>query len=116
MAVGFYRATVTTNSSGDGTSSDWTGSFNGVLRGVRIEFGGSPTAGTDTTLTEPNGLKRTIATWTDTVTDGTSYPAVEITGSTDAYMPYYVDDTNLLVTVAQGGDTKTVTVTVLIES
>lgn len=116
MAIGFYSATVTTDASGDGTSTDWNGSFSGLLRGVRIAFGASPAATTDTTLTEPNGLQRTLATWTDTDTDGTTHPAAAIEGATDAFMPYAVDSNNLLVTVAQGGDSKTVTVTVLIES
>lgn len=116
MAIGFYSATVTTDSSGDGTSTDWNGKFSGLLRGVRISFGASPAATTDTTLTEPNGLLRTIATWTNTDTAATSHPALAITGATDAFMPYAVDSNNLLVTVDEGGDTKTVTVTVLIES
>ena len=115
MAIGFYSTTVTTDASGDGTSADWNGKFHGKLVGLRISFGGSPTAGTDTTLTEPNGLLRTIATWTDTVTAATSHPAAAITGATDAFMPYYVDSNNLLVTVDEGGEDKTVTVTVLIE-
>lgn len=112
--IGYYSTTVTTDGSGDGTAT-WSESVTGILAGVRISFGASPAAGTDTTLSESRGLERTIKTWTDTNTAETVHPAAAIDGATDAYLPYYIDTKNLLVTVAQGGDTKTVTVTLLIE-
>lgn len=114
MPVSFYSTTVTTDASGDGSSSAWNGTFTGMLAGVRIEFGASPAATTDTTLSEPGGLQRTIKTWTDTDSNETVHPQAAIDGATDAYAPYYVDSQNLNVTVDQGGDTKTVTVTVMI--
>lgn len=118
--MGFYTTTVTTNASGDGTNLDanlnpvWSGHFRGDLLGVRVTFGASPTAGTDTVLSEPNGMTRTLHTFTDTVTATNAFPAAAIDGADDAYLPHYVESGNLKVTVAQGGDTKTVIVTVLI--
>lgn len=119
--MGFYSATVTTDSSGDGTNLNalgnpqWSGSFRGLLRGVRVTFGASPTAGTDTTLAEISGMTRTLHTFTDVVTATNAFPAAAIDGATDAYMPHYVDSASLKVTVVQGGNGKTVTVGLLIE-
>lgn len=115
MAIVFSSATVTTDSSGDGTSTIWDVPFNGKLVGLRIAFGASPASTTDTVVSEPRGLQRTIKTWTDTDNAATVHPAADIDGATDAYIPFYVDSNNLLVTVDEGGDTKTVTVTALIE-
>lgn len=114
MRIGFYSTTVTTDASGDGTAT-FTQTFSGFLRGVRIAFGDTPAGTTDTTLTETTGLQRTLATFTNTNAESTVHPAAAIEGATDAYMPYVIDSSGLLVTVAQGGDTKTVTVTLLIE-
>lgn len=119
--MGFYSTTVTTDASGDGTNLDalgnpaWNGSFRGLLRGVRITFGASPTAGTDTTLTEISGMTRTIHTFTDVVAAANVFPAAAVQGATDFFMPHYVDSANLKVTVAQGGNGKTVTIGLLIE-
>lgn len=112
MAIGFYSATVTTDENGDGTSSDWNGKFVGELLSARIEFGASPDAGTDTTLTAPRGAQHSYKTWTNTNSDGTVYPMAAVDGATDAYRPFYVDSSNLLVTVDEGGNSKTVTVIV----
>lgn len=118
--MGYYVTTVTTNSSGDGTNLDalgnpaWSGSFCGDLMGVRITFGASPTAGTDTTLAEIGGMTRTLHTFTDVVTATNVFPAAEIDSATDAFMPHHVDSSNLKVTVAQGGNAKTVTIGLLI--
>lgn len=114
MAVGYYSTTVTTDASGDGTAT-WETKFNGKLVGLRVEFGATPESTTDTTITEPSGLQRTIQTWTNQSSDVTAHPAALIAGATDAYLPYYVDSANLLVTVDEGGDTKTVTVIALVE-
>lgn len=119
--MGYYFTTVTTDGSGDGTNLNaggipqWNGQFCGELMGVRITFGASPTAGTDTTLTEISGMTRTIQTFTDTVTATNAFPAAAIDGADDAYLPHYVESSNLKVTVAQGGSAKTVTVGVLIK-
>jgi hypothetical protein len=119
--VGVYQAVVTTNGSGDGTNLDslgnplWSGHFRGELMGIRIEFGASPAAGTDTTLSEITGLKRTLHTFTDTAAAANAFPAAAIAGATDAFLPHYVDSSNLKVTVAQGGDTKTVYLTALVK-
>lgn len=118
--MAFYTATVTTDGSGDGDNLDangnpqWSGIFHGDLMGVRVTFGASPDAGTDTVLSEISGLSRTIHTFTNTATATNAFPAADIEGATDAYLPHYVESTNLKVLVDEGGDTKTVTVTVLI--
>lgn len=119
--MAFYAATVTTDASGDGTNLDangnpqWNGQFRGRLMGLRFVPDASPEVGTDTTVAETQGLLRTIHTFTDTTTDTTVHPAAAITGATDAYLPYYVESANLKVTVAQGGNAKTVTIIALIE-
>lgn len=118
MAVNFYiSSAITTDGSGDGTTSDWNGSFSGKLVGVRYEYSGSTAATADTTLSETNGLKRTLDTVTDGNTNVTRNPAFAVTGATDFYLPYFVDSNNLTVTIAQGGATVTdaVQVTVMIE-
>lgn len=118
--MGFYTTTVTTDASGDGTNLDalgnsqWSGVFRGMLMGMRVEFGASPDAGTDTVLSEPKGLKRTIQTLTDTSTSTNKHPVVAADGVSGASVYYFVESSNLKVTVAGGGDTKTVIVTVLI--
>lgn len=118
--MGYYVATVTTDASGDGTNLNelgnptWSGSFRGELMGVRITFGAAPTAGTDTTLAEISGMTRTLHTFGDVVTATNVFPAAAIQGATDSFLPHYVDSSNLKVTVAQGGNAKTVTVGLLI--
>jgi len=116
----YYIATVTTDASGDGNNLDsggnpvWNAQFRGYLVGVRYAFSGSAASGADTTLDEPHGLQRTIDSLTDTNTDATRHVAAAIEGSTESYMGYYVDSTNLRVVVAQGGASVTDAVTVYV--
>lgn len=119
--MGYYTTTVTTDASGDGTNLDangnpkWSGIFHGKLMGVRVTFGAAPTAGTDTTLAEIGGMTRTIHTFTDVITATNVFPVAAMQGATDSFMLHYVESNHLKVTVAQGGNTKTVTVGVLID-
>ena len=122
--MAWYKATVSTDGSGDGTNLTngrpvWSGNFYGFLMGVRLDFSGSAAAGSDTTLTEINGLQRTLVSLTDTNTDTTLNPQIEITDNAGtgkaSYSPAIVDSANLKVTVAQGGATVTDHVAVFVE-
>lgn len=105
----YYSARIDSDGSGDGDNLDsgrttWSGTFSGILYGVRVEYGGTPAATTDTTVSEPNGLQRTILTLTDTNTDTTYNPQVEIQTNagvaTGLYSHYLVDSANLQVVIA----------------
>ena len=106
MAVSFHRSdAITTDGSGDGTTTAWRSYFNGELVGLRYVFSGSTAATADTTLSEQNGLARTIDSVADSATNITKNPANAVLGATDAFTPYYVDSANLTLTIAQGGAT-----------
>lgn len=113
----YFSATVTTDSSGDATVTSWSGAFQGLLLGVRIDGDGYD-SGADITISEPRGLARTILTLTDTNTDTKYNPQDEVDDTSGSglgtYTPFYVDSTNLQVVIAQGGDTTTGTVYLLV--
>lgn len=123
----WYVCTVDSDGSGDGDNlsatnvPQWNGMFHGELKGVRVEFGGTPDAATDTILSETTGLQRTLLTLTNVITDGV-YNPVDVrddgTGSalTD-YQPFIVDSNSLKVLIAQAviSTTAAVTCKVLIE-
>ena len=121
--MGFYTASVSTDGSGDGTNSVngrciWNGSFHGLLMGIRIDDNGAA-ATVDVTITEPNGLMRTILTVTD-ITSDTSYNPQSPTQTSAAvattfYIPFRVDSNNLKVTVAQGGTSITNAIIVTVD-
>lgn len=113
-------AAIITDGSGDGTNADtngnpaWTGITQArVLEGIRIEYGNAPGT-TDVTITEVAGLKRTILSISNNNTDTTYTPTndhQDTAGvSASQRAPFTIDPSNLLVTVAQGGNTNTVTV------
>lgn len=123
--MGFFTASVSTDGSGDGTNLDangntvWNGIFKGILAGILLDDNGAA-ATVDITVSEPNGLKRTILTATDMTSDTNYNPQQPIQTNaavaTGLYSPYYVDSTNLKITVAQGGTsvTNAIIATVLI--
>lgn len=122
----FYTATVSTDASGDGTNLDdngnpqWSGVFSGLLMAVKFDFAAGTDAGADTTLTEPQGLGRTIATETDSKTDITFYPQVASTDNegaalTGVYQHMLVDSSNLKVTIADGGNAVAGAVKVIVQ-
>jgi hypothetical protein len=123
--VAIYQTTVSTNGSGDGTNLDangnpqWNGYFRGLLMAVKFDFASATDAGSDTTLTEPVGLGRTLATLANSKTDTTFYPRVLETDnaavSIGSYTMMQVDSGNLKVTIAQGGATVTGAVTVIVD-
>ena len=122
--MGLYHCTISTDGSGDGTNlsggnPQWTGHFCGLLMGVFIDDNGAA-ATADVTIAEIAGLKRTILTGTD-VTADTAYNPQSPTQTnaavaTGLYSPFYLESSNLKVTVAQGGTsvTNAIIVTVLI--
>jgi len=103
MAGTFHVLTIDSDGSGDGTGT-FTLKASGLVLGARLEYGGTPDAGTDVTITEPNGLKRTLLTASNTGTAATYNPQEEIQDNTGTgvgqYRPFHVNMTNLLVTVA----------------
>lgn len=124
--MAYYTATVTTDASGDGDNLDangnpqWSGIFSGLLLAVKYDFSASADAGSDTTLTEPHGLARTLCSLTDSNTDTTFYPQAQ--GTTAAgvaidanYQHYFVDSSNLKVTIADGGADVTGAVKVIVQ-
>jgi len=69
---------------GSGDADDTTYPLNGLLQGIRVEYADSPAATTDLTISEVNGMQRTILTLTDTNTPATYNPhadAQDTTGS-----------------------------------
>lgn len=121
--MGFYTATISTNSSGDGTNLSsttgnpvWNADFRGLLMGIRLDDNGAD-AGVDITISEPFGLQRQILAKTDVSADETHNPQqlVQTTAGVDTtfYSPFYVESSNLKVTVAQGGNTVTDAVKVI---
>ena len=98
--------TVKVNSNGSGAGSAICENPRGFLRGVRIEYGGTPDANTVVTIAEANAnsLQRTILTKT-TGTDATYNPHDEIQNAAaaaqDQYTPFYFEgDVDLTVTVS----------------
>jgi hypothetical protein len=122
--MGLFHCSISTDGSGDGTNlvggnPTWDGIFTGLIMGIFIDDNGAA-AGADVTISEPEGLKRTILTATDVNADTTYNPQNVIQTNaavaTTQYNPFYVESNNLKVTVAQGGATVTaaIKVTVLI--
>lgn len=121
--MGYYAATVSTDGSGDGTNLDalgnpvWNGFFKGLFMGARLDDNGAAVT-VDITLSEPNGLQRTILAKTDVTADITHNPQwlVQTNAGVDTtfYSPFYVEAANLKVTIAQGGATVTDAVKVII--
>jgi hypothetical protein len=111
--MGLYHTTISTDGSGNGSNLangiyNWTGHFRGKLRGVFVDDNGAA-ATLDVTITEPNGLKRTILTATDVTSDTTYNPEWQVQTNagvavTGAYRPFRVESSNLLVSIAQGGN------------
>lgn len=123
--MAYYTATVSTDASGDGDNLDangntqWSGIFSGLLLAVKFDFTGAD-AGSDTTLTEPHGLARTLCSLTDSNTDTTFYPMAQSTDSggtaiSGNYQHYFVDSSNLKVTIADGGTSVTGAVKVIVQ-
>lgn len=97
--------TVIVNSDGSGDGEGYTDVFiHGQVEAIKIVYGGTPDAGTDVTITEHQGLGRTILTRSNTGTNGTFHPrvlvqtnaGVDITGQ---YEHYYLWHTQLKVAV-----------------
>lgn len=100
----YKTAKVSTNELGAGTAV--FENPRGFLRGVRIEYGGTPDANTVVAIAEANinSLRRTILTKTSG-TDTTYCPQDEIQNSAaaaqDQYTPFYFEgDVDLTVTVS----------------
>lgn len=80
----------------------------GFLRGIRVEYGGTPAATTDVTIAEAavDSLKRTLLTLASNITNGVWCPQQEIHDNAgaaqDQYTPFYLEGkSTITVTVAQ---------------
>ena len=80
-----------------------------MIKGIRIDYAGGADAGTDVTITEPSGLKRTIVNVENNATPKNVYPVIAATDTAGGNISghYYqcigVDSSNLLISVAQAG-------------
>lgn len=97
---------VTTTGSAGSASGNTVDGFlvHGYLMGVKVAYHASAPATTDVTITENNGLGRTILTLTDNNTT-TVYNPQNLVNKTDGtsaavYWPFYLDGVNLKVAVA----------------
>ena len=115
--MAWHSLDVTTDGSGDATETGWDTDFEGILVGVRLEISGLA-ATADITISEPAGLQRSILAITDTNTNATYNPQDEVDNSAgvgqSTYTPFLVSSHNLQVVIAQGGDTNSATVYVLV--
>jgi hypothetical protein len=107
------RIVLTTDASGAATGTIPTQV--GFLEYIEIDYAAGVAAGADLTVVETSDLQRTFVSLTDNNTDKIIYPVVQATNSAgvdiaNEYRRAYVDG-GLLVTVAQGGDTKVIAVT-----
>lgn len=116
-----YKITCTTDGSGDCTAYS-AGCARGNIKAIRIDFSSTAAATTDTTISDEYG--QTILTLTDNNTDAWFYPRKTAVTSANAALTY--DGTRgvmvefsifgrIKVVQAQGGDTKTNYVWVLVE-
>ena len=117
MKMEDIRLTVTTDTAGDGTAT-YTKSIYGMFYAVEA-IDGDFADGVDATLTvtnTPSAVDQTLITLTDFNTDGWYYPRVVTHDNTGAALTYdsteSVTDLGIingtpLLTIAQGGDTKT---------
>lgn len=108
------KLSLTTDVSGDATTS--TDTLQGVeIVAIAVDYDASAAAGTDLTVTLSNP-NSDILTLTNNVTDALHYPTVATSDGTGSARTDYVN--NILVNgtitakIAQGGSTKTSTVTV----
>lgn len=97
---------TTTGSAGSATgSTTGTNLVHGYLMGVYIDYHASAPSTTDITISEANGLGRTLLAVSDNATDGAYNPQCQIcdNGGTAKtfYWPYYLDGVNIKVDVAQ---------------
>ncbi len=102
--MALVKIAVTTNGSGAGSTTSQP--IRGTLMGLKVAFGGTPDAGTDTVISEAAGLGRTILTLTDNITNAQYNPMQAGNGPTGTaltfYSQYYLMFTPITVTVAGG--------------
>lgn len=122
-----YQIVVTPKGSAGAATANTTSTapINGVLRGVNVTFAASSHANTDTTIATTTAPVTTILTLTDVNTSAWYYPRHQVHGSTGTALtmdgtrtlvePLLIDD-YVKVTVAEGTEDKTVTVTLLLET
>lgn len=107
-----HMLTVTSDGSGDGTATSEIYLY-GTLSNVVLDYGASVAATCDVTISlVRGGLTLTLAVVSDSNTDaivGIGIPVYGAAGDTSTYAPVVLVGDKLKVTVAQAGDTKTVT-------
>lgn len=120
MALRQYQQTFTTTAGGAVALTPVTPEFSGTIESIRVDFAADFDVGGDTSfLTSKSGL--TIAALVATATDVTLVPGKQRTTAAGAavsgeYVPFKVLNEAVNILVADGGATKTVTVTVLIDA
>lgn len=99
------RVTTTGSAGSASGTTDSTLPISGILVGVRIDYHASAPATTDVTITELNGLERTLLTVSNTNSDGVYYPFVELQDTSGAgqgnYAPQVLSSSRIRVSVAQ---------------
>ena len=106
--MGIYTRYFSTDSNGDGVADPGFASWlpGGLIEGIRIELlSGLSTV--DVTISEPEGLQRTILAEADLIADETFRPNELIQDSagddvSGVYKPYHIVPTNLAITIANG--------------
>lgn len=110
------KALTSTGSNGSATASGTTDPIDGVIMSVKVAYGSQP-ATTDVTIAENGGLGRTILTLTNNNTTVTKNPRDALhdstgTSQTGQWVPFTIGGFGLSISVAQGDNNGTVTVSV----
>lgn len=109
--------TVVVNTNGSGAGSGVSAPIRGYLQGMRVVFGGTPAATTDTVIAESNSMARTLLTLTDINTSAAYNPQAQAQDGVGVgvtfYSPYYLNGP-VSVAVAQGVASTTAAVTVIL--
>jgi len=124
--INHYTVAIATSAGGAGSNlvngrCQWNGVFNGKVLGFRLEYHASADAGTDVTITEPSGLKRTFVNAANNNASKNIFPVQPATDNAGGNISghYYdaigVDSSNLLVSVAEAGAALNPAVTVIIQ-
>lgn len=121
----YYRTTVASNGSGAGSGTFPEG-IRGYLKGIRLEYGGTPDAGTDVTIAEAaaDSMERTLLSRQNSGTTATLNPQNEVHKAADGssasfWEPFYLEGkSTITVTIAQAviNTANAVTVTLLVDN
>lgn len=108
---------LTTDASGDATAT--TPALTGNVERIVVDYGAGVAITADVIVTDGGSPALTILTLADSNTDAVIHPRIPVHDAAGAaiageYAKAYLNNTPLTVTVAQGGDTQSVSVRILV--